>query len=445
MDVSTPSARHSELEQKRVLCRTLMGGSKAIRDAGTTLTPQHPAEDDEVYKIRLEHATLYDGYSSTVKKQAGKIFSKKIILNDDMPEQMKAYCDDIDGQGRNLTTFGYDAFINAFIDGVSFVYSDYPVIEQKEGVQLTQLDIKNIGIRPTAILVTASQLIKIDSISIGGSHRLTMARIKEAVTDESGATVDQIRELTIGAWEIFRQDTKGNWVSFDNGATKLTYIPLVPLYTNRVGFFEGEPSMQGLAELNLAHWISSTEQCRALTMARFAMMVFSGVADDDKIGKVGADVVFKLADPASKWGTISTSGSGIEQGRLDILGIEKRMESAGMTVRVETSQGTTATAAKINSADGDAALMAMAEVTEGFINNFLAMMGAYVDKAGGTVNINANLASTIPEGSSEDISKLSAMGLISNQLALQELKRRNILSPDLNIEEELGRITEQHI
>jgi hypothetical protein len=452
-DVSTTSERYKELEEIRALPRALMSGTKAMREAGEKFTPKHPAEERSSYNVRILSTTLFNAFSDTVKKQAGKMFASQIILNEDVPDEIKPILSNIDGQGRNFTTFFYDAFKDAMVDGISFIYVDFPVIKKENSEFVTKLDLNLQGARPNTILINACNLISAKGANVNGNHFLTEARIRESVITEkdeyTNKEIEQIRVLKIGSWEIWRNssETKAvtGWTLYDEGNSGLNYIPLVPVYTNRVGFFEGEPPLLPLAELNLAHWLSSSEQARALTMARFDMLFMAGVEESDKINKVAPNVILKASNPQAKCNNIGTSGAGIEQGRLDIEGIEKRMETAGMTVRVESATGSTATAAKINSEDSDNALMALAESNEVTGNRIMQIFGDYLNINAGTININVKSGQRKPDGSNEDIAKIYLAGLISKELALNELIRRNFLDEELDIEEEIGRSFEQSI
>jgi hypothetical protein len=265
------------------------------------------------------------------------------------------------------------------------------------------------------------------------------------IEDEWGETiVDQIRVLRPGSYELHRKDAKDNWYIYDEGVTAINYIPLIPFYTNREGFFEGSPPLQSLAELCKQHWNSSSEQVQALTFARFAMMVFAGISADEKIGKVGPNQIIKLSDPQAKWGLIETAGKGIEQGRVDIEDIEKRMLSAGMTSRVESKAGVTATASAIDSTDADSILMAWATTLEDVSNQMLWFMADYEGLSdGGTVEINKSFAASKPTGTATELLAMCVAGKLSDETFLNEMQRYDVISDSLDILEEMERIKAQ--
>jgi len=454
-NVAKPSKRYLELEEERELSRALMKGTKGMQEAEKTFMPKHPAEEEENYKVRLASTTLYGSYRNTLTKMAGKVFSKPVLVNPDVPAGIGEILDNIDGQGRNITSFLFDVMVKGLQDGISFIFVDYTSIKPKEdGTLLTALDVKNMGARSTAILYDASQIIDWKSENIGGVQTLTCIRIKECANepdpdDEWGEKeVEQIRVLRPGSYELWRKSEKvgglvDDWYLYDDGVTAISYIPLIPYYTNREGFFEGLPPLQPLAELCKQHWNSSSEQVQALTFARFAMMVFSGV-EKGSIGKVGPNVIIELSDSQAKGSRIETAGEGIKAGSDDIKDIEQRMLSAGMTARVETKAGVTATASAIDSTDSDSILMAWATSLEDVANQMLWFMADYDELSdGGTVEINKSFATSKPEGTPKDILDACLAGKISDETFLNEWQRRDILSDSIDVLEELDRINKQ--
>lgn len=451
MPIDTPSSAYLEGAEKRKLPRTLIGGTNAMIDAGEELTPRHPAEEPETYTCRINGATLFNGYNDTVNKSAGKVFSKDISINADVPLVIEEYMRNIDGQGRNLTAFSLDVFRDAMHDGVSFIYVDFPVVERDDGAEPTLADQQAIEARPNSICYLADQVIDFKHENIGGKEFLTELRVRIETTEEDPK--DQYAELNVkliklykpGSIETFKsEDSKSgdNWISQGVVLTSLDYIPIVPVYTNRTGYFTGEPTHAALAELNLEHWISSTEQRRALTFARFPMRVVSGVDADSSL-KSGPDQDVILPNPDAKAYILETTGKGIEAGRLDLEAIENKMQHTGMSIQVQNVSGNvTATAVDANSTEGHAALLAAAGALEDSLNQMLQIFADYEKiKNGGTVSVNKDFGETDPQGSVSELTDSASKGLMSQELYSTELKRRGVVSSKTDIIEELERLS----
>lgn len=452
-DVSTMSIVCKTQAENRKLERILMGGTKAVRLAGKSTTPQYPKEDDESYKMRINGATLFNGFESTIKKMVGKVFAKDIVLDESMPEDLVKYSANIDGQGRNVTAFALDTFREAMVDGVSFIFVDFPVVKAVvEGEAPTLADQLAQNARPNSILYTADQIIAFEHENQGGAEVLTSIRIQESIVEKDGEygekSVDQIKVLKIGSFEIWRQREKvgtqeAEWFLFDEGTTTLKYIPIIPVYVNRCGYMIGNPPLKSLAELNLEHWISSTDQRKALTFARFAMMVFSGVAPGS-IKEVGPDMVVELLDPGASWGKIESSGEGIVAGRLDLEAIEKKMERTGMTIQVQDAMGdVTATAASINSDEVNSPLMAAAGSLEDSLDQMFQIFADYLGLSeAGFVTVNKAFGKRRSNATVQDLTMLFTAGLLDADTVLTELKARGDLSEDLDLEEVARKVRE---
>lgn len=458
-DVSTRSSICQVGYEARKLPRALLKGTKGIVACGTEFTPQYDGEDDESYKDRLKGATLYNGFEDAIKKSTGKVLSKDVVVGDDVPATIAEYMNNVDGQGRNLTAFALDAFREALTDGLSFIFVDFPRVVSKDGKQPFLSDQLAQGARPNAILYTADQIIGFKHQNVGGTEILTQLRISETVVEADGEwgekKVDQVKvfrvlfgEQPITTFEVWRKSTvensvKDEWVLFDSGIISLKYIPIVPVYTNRTGYFTGLPPFATLAELNLEHWISSTDQRKALMYARFAMMVFSGIPKGS-ITKVGPAEIICMTEPDAKWGKVETSGEGITAGRLDLEAIEKRMQTAGMTIQIQTSNArVTATAADINSDEGNAALFAAAGALEDSLDQMLQIFADYLALGnGGHVDVNKDFGKKRSTATVADFVSLYNAGLLDEKSILSELQMRGDISEDLDIEAVLTAIKE---
>jgi hypothetical protein len=464
MPVNTKSARQQSLQLPFKLPRTLIGGTVSMIAARTTYTPQHNKEVDADYKVRLDSTTLYNAFKETVIKQTGKVFARDVVINEDVPEPIGILLKNIDGQGRNLSSFAYDAFYQAMIDGVSYVYVDFPPVITNENGFATQLDQQEQGARPSAILINAGNLLGLKHDNILGRQELTEVRVLESVSIPDAKDpyiekeIEQVRVLTRGHYELWRKDestTNGlnglnasgdKWILHEAGETSIGYIPLVPIYTNRIGYMEGYPPLRQLAELNHEHWISSSEQRHALTLARFAMLVFTGVDADETIGQVSPNTIFKLNNDRADVKSISTAGSGIEQGFQDLTNIEERMRNTGMVIRVSGDSVQTATEASINSEESNAALLAAAASLENSINQVMDIFADYMGLPdGGTVTVSKAFGQKQVAGEFNELISMRVTGDLSQESLLEEGVRRGTLSDGFDIKRELQRTHDENM
>jgi hypothetical protein len=447
-NVGTMTPRFQELESKRALVRDLMGGTARMIEAGRAWLPQHPAESEANYKVRLEQNILKNFLAETVDKAKDKILKGPIIIQENVPAEIQAICENIDRQGRNINSFMQDRLKQAFVDGISFILADTP---RAEGVQ-TRADEKAAGLQPYAVAINADNLLEVMVEVIGGVETITRIRVYETVQIPAGewgySTEERIRVLTresetgvIGCRIFTKQadkDGKDEWVLTEEFPTGLKRIPLVPIYTNRCGFMEGEPPFQATAELNLEHWRSKSEQLHALSFGRFAMLSASGVAEDWK-PEVGPSKVLKSTNPDANFAYIESNGTGLDQGWKHLEEITKNIETAQAHLRIQNAGQVTATAAAIDSAETNAGLMA---VNQGLIDSietlfmyFAEMMGLGEDSGGEVDNPFDAGAAKGTDAGLQAITTATAGGIISHNAYIRELIRRGELPEDFDFEQ----------
>lgn len=440
--VEIPSKRYDKGKAKRDLPRTLMGGTDAMAAAGTKYMPQHQAEDGDTYASRLYSTVCYGGFRDTVIEQSAKFFTEQVDV-EEVPEPLRTLTDNIDGQGRAITPFAMDLVKEAFVDGISFILVDHePVV-----YGMTQADVQTQGIRPYWVLIKADDLIGWVTGVVNGTFQVIQVRIKECVEVPDGefGTRDSVRIRVIeqSQWRVYeykQHDVTHEYGYFlvQSGTNNYGFVPIVPFYTNRTAFMEAEPPLQSLADLNKEHWISSSEQRRALTFQRFAMLCIVGSATDGSTVVVGPDKLITLQEGGSAT-YVDPPGAGIGAGQADLDAIEKRMGSVGMTLRVENAGDVTATASAIDEDDSTATLKAIAKGLKDTLEialGYTAIMSTAPN--GGKVGVFDDFANSVAPGTITEINALVVSGTLSKKTGWVELKRRDMLSEDFdpNVEEE---------
>ncbi len=275
------------------MIRALLGGTADMRAAGRAHLPQWPNEDEESYRARLATATLYPAFRRTVEVMAGKPFSKALTYADSVPEQVREWMSDCDLQGNNLHAFAHQLMHDIVAFGTSGVLVDYPRLD---GVR-TRADEIASGARPYFIRFAPGSVLGWKTARIGGVVKLVQVRLLETVEEDDGefgvAAIEQVRVLTPGAWQTFRQSAKGEWMLHDEGATTLSEIPFVFFYGQKSGFGTSTVPLLDLAYQNVEHWQSSSDQQTILHVARVPILAVIG-ADQDSAITVGAKSAVKL-------------------------------------------------------------------------------------------------------------------------------------------------------
>jgi hypothetical protein len=443
-DVSTPSAAVNAMSEDWTLAAALLGGTRKMRAAGETFLPKWPGEDAESYKCRLATATLFPAYKRTVETLTGKPFSKPLTINEDVPAKIAEWMKDADLQGRNLHSFAADVLETALGYGLCGILVDYP---RASGVK-TVADERAAGLRPYFVQIYPDQILGWRSARINGRETLTQLRLMECVSVPDGdfaeKSVEQVRVLTPGAWQTYRQNDKKEWLLYEDGVTSLKYIPFVPVYGDRRGFMVAKPPMVEMAFLNVEHWQSCSDQSTILHVARVPILTVIGIDDDKFQMAVGASTAVKLP-PGGDMKFVEHTGAAIEAGAKSLSDLEERMRQAGAELLVIQTGKITATQVATENAVGMCALQRMVQDVKDAVDLGLQITADWVGEAsGGTVTIyNDFAAASLAEASAELLLKTSQAGRLSDETLLSEYKRRGIVSSDVDFEDEAARIANQ--
>lgn len=439
---STPAV--DGMRSRAALIRTLMGGTTAMRAAGERYAPKYPAEVKEAYQARIARSTLFNATAKTVADFVGRVLRSPIVLGDDVPKELVEYAENIDLAGRHLNEFARAAFTDAMQAGIGYILADAPI--RPEGLRQTVEAERAAGLRPYLVYVPIERLIGWRSAMVDNVETLTQVRIKECVVEPDGPwgekEIDQVRVLEPGRWWTYRRKTQQSeeWIEHESGTTSLAHIPLAPIYLKRTGFMTGAPPLSDLAELNAAHWASSSDQRNILTVARCPVLFGAGFTSDDQV-VIGASTMIRTSDPAARLSYVEHTGAAIGAGRQDLIDLETQMQAMGLQLLIP-NPGQTATGEIRDNAKERSALDAMAGALEDALEQALGFMAEFAglgqDK-GGSLTVNRDFGLI---GGADTTTLLNAVnaGQISRETFWLELKRRNVLADDFDAEAELARL-----
>lgn len=437
--VRTQSASLLALSVQWPMLSALMGGTSAMRAAGEAYLPKWPNEENGSYDSRLKVATLYPAFSYTVSVMAGKPFSKALQLSEDAHDDIVAWCDDIDLQGRNLHSFSAELLSDCIAYGLAGVLVDFPKSEAK-----TREDERKAGSRPYFTKYDANQILGFRIARLNGADRLTQLRLLEIVTEPDGEfgekSIEQVRVLMPGTWQTWRKvEKKEDWILHEEGTTTLQEVPFVFFYGLRKSFGIGIPPLLELAHQNVEHWQSSSDQQTILHVARVPILTVVGAESDTQI-TVGASTAVKLPQGASMM-FVEHSGAAIEAGRVSLQDLEERMRQTGAELLVLKPGQVTATQTRSENEANKCVLQRITELFEDGIDQCLQFMADWVNLPNaGNVQLFKAFAELPSDASMESIIKAVSLGLISGETALREFKRRGIVSDDVEWDDEQERI-----
>lgn len=456
-DPSTEIPAVTEMREDWVIVDALMGGTKAMRKAGTKFLPKWPKEEQDAYTDRLKMSTLLPAYSETVLNMTGRVFAEPIVLGENVPEQIRAYADNIDRQGNNLQVWSQTLFSGGLGYGLHHVLVDYPQTAAPDGTTrvVTKADEIKAGVRPYTVIIRHSQVLGWKAKTEGGEHVLTQFRFMESVEEPDPENlfltkqVDQVRVLEPGLWFTYRKEKnesgKEEWKEHDKGTTTLKKIPLVTYYTKRTGFMTATPPLMELAHLNIKHWQSQSDQDNILHYARVPILFGAGF-DEEKAIAVGGGTMIRNDNVDAKLNYVEHGGAAIEAGRTSLQDLIDDMRIAGAKLLHKEKQATkTAAQAEEEAAQEMSPLETMAGQLEDCLDQVLQLFAEWMKlPEGGNCQVNGNFdVDYAPETTLPLLKGMVDARYLSQETLFKEVQRRGVLNGDIKWEDELEKIAEQ--
>jgi hypothetical protein len=430
------------------MIETVLGGTRAMREAAQAYLPQHDEESDTNYGDRLASNVLFNVLEITLENFVGRPFSDPVKLNDDVPAEIRGIAANIDLQGNDITSFCREWFREGLAKGFAHVLVDMPSLSPDAQVNRTLADDRTDGRRPYWVFIKPENLIaaysEIVNTSDGPRERITHARIRECVVERRGfleVEVEQIRVLEPGTWAIYRvvddRRRKQVWRIVDQGETGIDFVPITTYYASkRKGLMQAKPPFEDLAFLNVRWWQSNADQINVLTVARFPMLAVAGATDaSGATMKIGPRQLLGTKDANGKFYYVEHSGKSINAGRQDLLDIEEQMSNYGSVFLKRRPGNQVATARALDSAEASSPLEDMTVRFINSVNNAMAFTAKWmnISAGGGTVRITTDWG---PEEESKfDLDFLVAMRKardISREAIIDEAKRRGLLADNFD-------------
>lgn len=435
--------------------RALMGGTTAMRQARTTYLPQFAKESRQAYDVRLAASWLFNGYRKTVKDMTGRVFAKTVEIEDG-DERLKEWAENIDMQGRDLSTFARQVFEDGLAGpGVGYIMVDAP---PRNGT-VTQAQVQAENLRPYMVHLRVEDVLGWRAETIANVTTLTQIRIAEKITERD--PLDEFREICVDQIRVldrtesgvqtrlYRKSSKESKWALQGEATvnpAVREITVVPFYANRTGFFTGEPMLDDLADINIAHWQSQSDQRNILHYARVPILFGAGMDAKASI-TIGATEAVMATDSQASLQWVEHTGKAIEAGRVDLKDLEFQMETFGLQLLTARTNAQSATGEALDANKETSQLSMTADALQDALEQalqWMAMYGGFEAEVSVAVNKDFGVSFMTAQ---EVTALLSAVkdGALSRETFIKELIRRGVLRSDLDADEEADRIAEDDI
>lgn len=451
-DPSSTSASYDAMSDAWIKIQTVLDGTGAMRQAETVFLPQHANESKERYSERLAVNVLLNLTELTLDSWVGRPFSDPIKF-ENIPPEIEDLFKDVDLVGTDIQTFARDWFRDGVAKAFSHVYVDFPRLSVDEDGKRTIEDDRNENVRPYWVHILPEQLIFADAKVIDGRETLREIRIREQVSERDGfteKTTDQIRRVflaevddaPLGHVEIYQYIKTGKkkpkWVKVDWYTFDLDFIPLVTFYSDRDSFMVGKPPLLDLADLNIAHWQSSSDQRAVLTVARFPMLALSGGSDEKKKMTIGPYNWLWSPDPKSKFYYVEHTGKAIASGDKDLQNLQDQMSEYGAEFLKKRPGGETATARALDSAEATSPLQDMVLRFSSALSLVIKYTGIWMDRelpeGAKAIVSNDYGPEEIDQAELNTLRETRKMRDISRKAYLKELIRRGLIDDSYDIE-----------
>ena len=234
------------------------GGTKSLRANAETVIPREPREDDDAYNRRIFHATLPPFLQRLAAQAAGTILRKGIHIEGGDEEFWLDWIKDVTGDGTPLNVFARNILIDSLLYGHTCVVVDNP--DDTPPANLLEKRKAQKDKKPYLIPVNAQQILGWRTARNSTHGTLEAVRYFETVVEPKGSfgeeAIEQIRVLTPGGWQVWRQGDGINaigWQLHSSGTMDLDEVPFISVYSNRLATLVSRPPMLEVAYLNLAY------------------------------------------------------------------------------------------------------------------------------------------------------------------------------------------------
>ena len=462
--VDTPNPEYLEMAESWNLVDTLLGGTKRMREAAQKYLPQEPAESDAAYKHRLNRSYLFEGYKRSVETLIGRPLMETVSFTNEMGDDFQDWMNDVNLQGVDINAFTREVFFSAVHHGLTHILVDYP---RSAGPQRLDQQ-RRAKLRPYGVHLPAKDVIAWRTESKGHLDVLSHLRFKRVVKKREGnwsyKEVEQIYvmdlnhdpdkdEMIQGLSEensfvllrVYEQNDAGEWDLIDDPEVlTIPEIPLVTIYANRKGFMISEPTLMGVADLNVAHWQSASDQRNILHVCRVPILFGKHLStkttgDGDEIldFEIGINRLIHSDHENGDLKYVEHTGAAISAGEQDLENLKDEMTTLALEVMTKRSGNVTATEKAIDSASANGPLVGMVRALQTGLNKMLKFMGMWSKREDyGMVDVNTDFRIAIDNADLETLWKARLNGDITVETFWNECLRRGVLNEDFDADTE---------
>jgi hypothetical protein len=462
-NVGTPNAIYRKLQQLRSDSVIMYNGESSLEVQKYLHKLKY--ESDEDYALRLKFTFFKPFYKKIVDFYTSKVFHVEPKFNDLVLTDLKDILEDINCLGDDKGVFFKNVFKDAVINGLTFVLVDLPSYNTEIPQTSEQRKPYCVHIKPENVIGWRYDVVE-------GKTKLLEVRVRERYTEED----DNYESITVETISIFKDIngiiTKEVYKERKNGVVSsivqalgsnyekvdevqlngISSIPLCALYLNKTGFFEATPPLYDLAKMNIEHYILDSQYKDVLRTHTIPILCFTGMGGyDDELKKqpIKPKSFITLSGDA-KASYVELSKAPIESARESILDLEKQMAIFGVSFDEATQvKSNTATGRVLDANEMNSPIKSWVETLEDFIEQVLYKLYEWkYDETEYSAKVKEFEAmdfkmvefdtsfgmNDINNVTVDNILSLYTSGLVTQELALQILQEKKVISETADID-----------
>jgi len=402
-------------------------GNDAVKAKGEDYLPKLSGTSNDQYESYKLRAVYYNGIERTVSGLVGAVMRIEPIV--EAPDKVQEWLADITGTGIS------------FDDFVSYMLTEQ-LLMGRQGVLVDRSED-----RPYLVGYKTEQITNWlhDTIVLQETYRQSdpkdpydssyAIQYRELTKDEEGKYVVRIWR-DIKGWMVVNEiypTVKGD---------AMEGLPFVAVSGDGSNLEPVTPTLLALADIGLSLYRTSADLEHGRHFTALPTPYVTGIDADVEL-KIGAGTAWILPDTSSTAGFLEFSGQGLQA--LEKAMEEKRSMMASLGAQLLQSQKSGVEASetvRLRQNAEASTLVSSVKTVERAITSALQVMAEW-EGIQGDISVQLNTDFVETKMNSSDMSALMGAwqsGAVSHETLLWNMKRGEILPPDVSVEDEKGRI-----
>jgi hypothetical protein len=418
--------------------RACLEGTSYLRQNAARYLPQQPMELDASWQGRVSRSVFSPYFQRVVRTAVGLVLRKPIVLDGGDEGYWDEWRADCDRQGTDLDEFIRNQLFLSVAYGHCSWLVDFPDSRQIK----TLRDQYQADLKPYFVEVDPWSIIGWRQDPRKDLGKLQQVRMKEVVSVPKGRFGNEykqrVRVMEPDHWEVWERQEDGpvTWAMIEDGPISVGEIPLVTTYAGKMGTLFSKPPMGEVAQLNLTHYQRHADLIQALHVAAQPLLILKGW--DDQTDPVGLSVNNALVMPPegdAKY--VEPASSAFDAQRAELEALVDDMKTLGLAVLTQQkNQAESGLSKSLDRMDANSMLAVISKDLEGTLQKAMDLAAAYAGVQAPTVALDRDFQTEALDGHGiTSINSIFTSGLIDQQTALELLKRGEILSDDMDVEE----------